>query len=465
MVVGEVASSTEVLVIGGGPGGYAAALRAAQEGRRVTLVEKGRIGGTCLHVGCIPSKVLIHAACLADSVRQAADFGVAMSATPDAGGIRAAIEREVGGLAAGVEGLLEAAGVERVAGYARFSRPNRVAVDDGERVRHFELEEAIVATGSRPVELADLPFDGERVVDSTALLSMKVLPSSLVVVGGGYIGVELGTAMAKLGVKVSIVEALDRLLPLLDRGLGPVVARRLEQLGVTLHLDTRARELSEGGLVVAGPEGDREIEAEQVLVAVGRRPNTDDLGLDRTGAVLDEQGLVRVGPDRRAAPRLLAIGDVTAGPALAHKATAEAEVAAATACGRAAAFDPTVIPAIVFSDPEVASVGLSREQAVAEGAEVAHFRFPLAASARARTLGAAAGHIEVVAEGDGTLLGVHMVGAGVSELAGEAAVAVEMGATLEDLALVIHPHPTLSEGLAEAAWGGLGRALHVRSRR
>jgi dihydrolipoamide dehydrogenase len=471
MVVGEVATGTDVLVIGGGPGGYAAALRAADLGRSVTLVERDRLGGVCLNVGCIPSKSLIHAADLAASGHEAAEMGVDITASVDMARIQAWIAGIVGRLTGGVEQLLRAAGVTVVTGTARFATPRRVAVWEDGRAggvpedvgRFFEFSSAIVATGSRSVALAELPFDGQRVLDSTAALALARIPRKLVVVGGGYIGVELGTAFSKLGADVTLVELTDRLLPGMPAGPARVVERALRARGVGLHLGTKALGLDADDLVVEGPRGEHRLPAEAVVVAVGRRPNTDSLGLDQAGVRLDPGGLVPVDPARRATKGVFAIGDVTAGPALAHKATAEAEVAALSAAGRTAAFDPVTVPAVVFSDPEVATVGLTAEQAGEAGAETTSFTFPLAASGRAVTLGRTDGHVEVVAErGDGTVLGVHMVGPCVSELAFAAALAVEMGATVEDLALTIAPHPTISEALAEAAKGAAGRPLHVR---
>jgi dihydrolipoamide dehydrogenase len=470
MVVGEVASSTEVLVIGGGPGGYVAALRARGHGRQVTLVEADRIGGVCLNVGCIPSKALIHAAEIAGMRDEARAAGVDLEVRADLRRIRARMQEAVARLTGGVGKLLDGAGVERMSGRARFTRENRVAVVEGDHLRHVEFEEAIVATGSRPAAIAALPFDGRRVLDSTAALALERLPATLAVVGGGYIGVELGTAFAKLGAKVTIVEALDRLLPQMEAGLGRVVGRRLRELGVRVLLNARAEALTDAGLGVrvdgeGGGARALEIEAETLLVATGRVPNTHDLGLEVVGARLDDGQRIVVDASRRAARRVLAIGDVTAGPALAHKAIAEAEVAAATASGKRASFDPGAIPQVVFCDPEVASVGLTGDQAAALGAEVKSFRFPLGASGRAQTLGPALlGHVEVVAEADGAILGIHLVGPRVSELAGEAALAIEMGAALADLALTIHPHPTFSEAIAESAWGALGNPLHARGR-
>jgi dihydrolipoamide dehydrogenase len=488
MVVGEVATGVDLLVVGGGPGGYSAALRAAAAGRTVTLVERERVGGVCLNVGCIPSKALIHVADTAALPEESAAIGVDLTASVDLDRAQAWIGDVVGRLTGGVEQLLRDAGVTVAAGTARFATARRVAVTRGDDATFYEFGSVVLATGSRPVELGPLPFDGQRVLDSTAALALRRVPHRLTVVGGGYIGVELGGAFAKLGADVTIVELADRLLPGMPPGLARVLERALRARGVTIRLGTKVLGIEGDDLVVEGPNGEARLPINPaakggdvqagppagatgdgvVVVAVGRRPNTDSLGLGQAGVALDPTGRVVVGADRRAAKDVYAIGDITPGPALAHKATAEAEVAVAAAAGRRAAFDPAVIPAVVFSDPQVATVGLTAEQAADDGADATSFRFPLSASGRAQALTRPEGYVEVVAErggpGGGTVLGVHMVGAGVAELAAEAALAVEMGATAEDLALTIAPHPTLSEALAEAAMGVLGRPLHVRRR-
>jgi dihydrolipoamide dehydrogenase len=508
MVVGEVATGVDLLVIGGGPGGYSAALRAAAAGRTVTLVERDRIGGVCLNVGCIPSKALIHVADTVALPDEAAAIGVDLQASVDLDRAQTWIGDVVGRLTGGVEQLLRDAGVTLATGTARFATARRVAVTLGDDASFYEFGSVVLATGSRPVELSGLPFDGRRVIDSTAALALRRVPRRLTVVGGGYIGVELGGAFAKLGADVTIVELADQLLPGMPLGLARTLERALRARGITVRLGTKVLERDGDELVVEGPSGEARLpisarpgqpasaqpvapgahigpqaqpvaagpESDSgaadgdgvVVVAVGRRPNTDSLGLSQAGVGLDPDGRVVVKPDRRAAKDVYAIGDITPGPALAHKATAEAEVAVSAAGGRRAAFDPATIPAVVFSDPQVATVGLTAEQAVDAGADVTGFRFPLSASGRALAIGRPEGYVEVVAErggpAGGTVLGVHMVGAGVAELAAEAALAVEMGATAEDLALTIAPHPTLSEALAEAAMGALGRPLHVRRR-
>jgi dihydrolipoamide dehydrogenase len=468
----------DLLVIGGGPGGYSAALRAAAAGRTVTLVERDRIGGVCLNVGCIPSKALIHVADTAALPSETGAIGVDLQASVDLDRAQAWIGDVVGRLTGGVDQLLRDAGVTVDTGTARFATARRVAVTRGDDATFYEFGSVVLATGSRPVELSGLPFDGQQIIDSTAALALRRVPRRLTVVGGGYIGVELGGAFAKLGAEVTIVELADQLLPGMPLGLARTLERALRARGLTIRLGTKVLERNGADLIIEGPSGEARLPISNggdladgvVIVAVGRRPNTDALGLSQPGVRTDSDGRILVAPDRRAAKDVYAIGDITPGPALAHKATAEAEVAVTAAGGRPAAFDPATIPAVVFSDPQVATVGLTAEQAAEDGADAITFRFPLSASGRALVLGRPEGYVEVVAErgggpAGGTVLGVHMVGAGVAELAAEAALAVEMGATAEDLALTIAPHPTLSEALAEAAMGALGRPLHIRRRK
>jgi dihydrolipoamide dehydrogenase len=468
MVVGEFADAVDLLVLGGGPGGYAAAIRAAQLGRQVTLVERAGpagLGGVCLQVGCIPSKALIE---LADAMQRTRDL---RAAGLDADDVAVSLERFqawrrelCAGLARGVGELLEGGGVRIVHGEARFNRADRVAVRTPEdRALFFEFEHAIIATGSRPAALPGLPFDGERVLDSTGALALTAVPESVAVVGAGYIGLELGTALAKLGARVTVVEALNRVLPTVDESLTAPVLRRLRALGVDLKLDTTAQRLEDGALVVVGPGGGEDrVEAQRVVVAVGRVPNTDDLGLAEAGVSVGADGLIEVGEDMRAADRIAAIGDVVAGPALAHKATAEAAVAAEALSGRPAAFDARAIPIVIFTDPEIGSVGVSEAQAREAGLDPVAATFPLAASGRAGTLGARDGFTRIVAdEATDRVVGVHVVGPHASELVAGGALAIEVMAAPGDVAATIHPHPTLGEGLREAAELMLGQPLHV----
>lgn len=467
MVVGEIAEPADLLVVGGGPGGYVAALRAAQLGREVVVVERGGeagLGGCCLHVGCIPSKALIELAHAADQTRRMAPAGLRVSDVGvDLGAFQAWKGEIVAGLAAGVAGLFAKRGVRVVEGSLRFNRPDRAAVEtpDG-NVRFFEFQQAIVATGSRPTVLPSLPFDGERVLDSTGALALREVPETVALVGAGYIGLEIGMALAKLGARVSVIEALDRILPTVDEALTRPVVRSLRRLGVDLHLSSLAVGLDDGDLVYENSAGTERVAAEKVIVAVGRVPNTDALGLEKAGVPIGENGLVPVDLQRRATPRIAAVGDIVEGPALAHKATAEGVVAAEALSGLPAAFEPEAIPAVVFTDPELATVGLSEAAAKAEGLDVKVGSFPFTASGRAATLGAREGFVRIVSDtGSDRIVGVHVVGAHASDLIAEGTLAVEMMASPEDIAGTIHAHPTLSEGLAEAAELLLGRPVHV----
>jgi dihydrolipoamide dehydrogenase len=467
MVVGELADAADQLVIGGGPGGYAAAIRAAQLGREVTLVERdglAGLGGVCLHVGCIPSKAFIELAAAAHRTHELEAAGL------HADGVTVSLERFqawrrelCAGLARGVGELLAQRGVRILHGEARFNRPDRVAVrTPDDRVVFLEFEHAIVATGSRPAPLPGLACDGQRVLDSTGALALTAVPESVAVVGAGYVGLELGTALAKLGTRVTVVEALDRVLTSVDAALAAPVLRSLAALGVDVRLGTTPRRLDDGALVLAGPDGEDRVDARVVVVAAGRLPNTDALGLDAAGIDVGPGGLIDVGEDMRAAERIAAIGDVVTGPALAHKATAEAAVAAEALSGRPAAFDARAVPVVIFTDPEIGTVGLTEAQAREEGLDAATATFPLSAAGRAATLGARDGFTRLVTDAaTDRVVGVHIVGPHASELIAGGALAIELMAAPGDVAATIHPHPTLSEGLHEAAALLLGHPLHV----
>lgn len=462
MVVGEVAERTQVAVVGGGPGGYAAALRCAANGAQVTLIERDAVGGTCLNVGCIPSKTLLHAAAAVGSARRGAVPGVDMSPTVDPVAMLAHRREVVATLTGGVRSLLSAAGVDVWTGNASFSRPNRLAVAEGDQVRHLEFDDVVLATGSSPIGLPHLPPDGERILDSTGALALDRIPSTMVIVGGGYIGVELGTAYANLGSQVTIVESAGRILPAMERRVGSAVARRLKELGATVLTSTTAGEPTDTGIKLVSAKGDEStVEAECIVVAVGRRPNSAGLGLERVGVEPGPTGHVEVDAQGRAAPKVWAIGDLTRGPALAHKATAEAEVVADALAGGTRTFDPRAIPEVVFGDPEVVRVGVDPDSV--DGATLRIARFPHVSGARSRTLDDTSGFVQLVADEAGTVIGATAVGAHVAELAGELATLVELCVSLDEVAEIIHPHPTMSEGIAEAAWIAVGRPLHGRS--
>jgi dihydrolipoamide dehydrogenase len=439
MVVGELAEQADLVVIGGGPGGYTAALHAAGRGREVTLIERGgaaALGGACLHVGCIPSKALIELACALHRAKTLPGLTIA-GARVDLEAFQADKRELTVRLARDVANLLERAGVRVLHGEARFSRADRIAIQTPEgQARFLEFEHAILATGSRPAPLQALPFDGTRVLSSTDALALDALPGTMTVVGAGYIGVELGTAFAKLGVRVTLLEAQDRILPHLDERLVRPVAKRLEALGVEVRTNAEA--------------GDPRTDV--VLVATGRRPNTE--GLDRAGIAVGPDGLVHVGPDRRATPTIAVIGDIVEGPALAHRAMAEAAIAVDALTGHPPDPDPLLVPQVVFSDPEIATVGLTERQATAAGLDARAHTVPLTASGRAATLHETAGFTTVVVDREtDRVVGVHLVGPHASELIAEGALAIELIASPEDLAATIHPHPTLSELLPRALAG------------
>ncbi len=455
----------KALIIGGGPGGYVAAIRAGQLGLDTILVEANKLGGTCLNVGCIPSKAVIHAAETYHAIGDAptlSALGITAEVRPiDFARVIAWKDGLVSRLTGGVGALLTRAGVRSIIGHATLTdgKTAIVAADTGEsRIR---CEHLILATGSEPTPLPGLPFGGD-ILSSTEALALTTLPASLAVVGAGYIGLELGMAFAKLGVRVSVIEALDRVLPLYDAELTQPVARRLAELGAEVSLGARAVGYAEGELrLIDASGGARRLKADKVLVAVGRRPRTVGFGLD--GLDLSMSGpFVRI--DDRCATSMRdvwAIGDVTGEPMLAHRAMAQGEMVAEIIAGRNRAFDTVAIPAITFTDPEVVSVGLSPEAARERG-ETRVSVFPFRANGRALTLQREDGFVRIVARADNhVVLGVQAVGASVSELSASFALALEMGARLEDIAATIHAHPTESEAFAEAAHAGLGHALHL----
>ena len=459
----------KLLVVGAGPGGYVCAIRAGQLGVDTVVVEASKPGGTCLTIGCIPSKALIHAAEEFWSVRQAATgkspFGISV-ADPriDLKATVAWKDRIVARLTGGVTSLLKRAGVKTVQGWARFRDGKTVEVETETGMQVIRAETVVIATGSVPVELPSLPFGG-AVISSTEALSLTDIPRTLAVVGAGYIGLELGIALAKLGAKVSVVEAQDRILPLYDAELVKPVARHLAALGIEVFTGTQAQAFDAKTrlLTIAPAESNsRQIEAESVLVAVGRRPAVDGWGLEELD--LDRAGpFIRIDDQCRTSMRgVFAIGDVTGEPMLAHRAMALGEMVAEIVAGRKRSWDKRVIPAICFTDPEVVSAGLAPEEARAAGHEVRIGQFPFSANGRAMTRHGEEGFVRVVARADNHLvLGIQAVGHGVSELSAAFGVAIEMGARLEDIAGTIHAHPTLGEAVQESALKALGHALHV----
>lgn len=459
--------TTKLLILGGGPGGYVTAIRAGQLGLDTVLVEDQALGGTCLNVGCIPSKALIHAAEVyhhAAGLSAAAPFGVTL-APPQLDFPRTIAWKDgiVGRLKGGVAGLLKRGNVKIVKGLGTFLDGKTVRVETDTGTDTIRAEHVVIATGSEPLPLRTLPFGG-RVISSTEALSLPEVPQRLAVVGAGYIGLELGIAFAKLGAAVTIVEATDRILPLYDTELTRPVAQRLAELGVELRLETTADGLSASGdaLQVTGQGGAAaEIAADRILVAIGRRPRTSGFGLERLDLSMNGN-FIRI--DERCATSMRnvwAVGDVTGEPMLAHRAMAQGEMMAEIIAGHRRSFDKRAIPAVCFTDPEIVAVGLSPEDAKAAGFDVKIGRFSFQANGRAMTLQAEQGFVRVTARSDNHLiLGIHAAGTGVSEMATAFGLALEMGATLEDIAHTIHAHPTLGEAFQESAMKALGHALH-----
>ncbi|MGN6470919.1 MAG: dihydrolipoyl dehydrogenase [Rhizobiaceae bacterium] len=460
--------SCKLLVIGAGPGGYVCAIRAGQLGIDTVIVEKAKPGGTCLNIGCIPSKALIHAAEEYARLGHMADGAspLGISAAKPALDFKKTVawkDHIVGRLTGGVAGLLKKAKVKSIEGRAAFRDGKTVDVETETGTQTIRAETIVIATGSAPVELSALPFGG-KVISSTEALSLKAVPERLAVVGGGYIGLELGTAFAKMGAKVTVVEALDRILPQYDAELTRPVAKRLADLGVDVMTGAKAKGLAgkDGALLVEAGGREKKIAADKVLVTVGRRPLTEGWGMDEL--VLDREGrAIRIDEECRTSMRgIFAIGDVTGEPMLAHRAMAQGEMVAEIVAGHKRSWDKRATPAICFTDPEVVSVGLSPDQAAAAGIEAKVGSFPFRANGRAMTLLGEDGFVRIVARADNHLvLGIQAVGQGVSELAAAFSLAIEMGARLEDIAGTIHAHPTLGEAFPEAAMKTLGHALHI----
>lgn len=460
--------STKVLIVGGGPGGYVAAIRAGRLGLDAVVVEKAALGGTCLNVGCIPSKALIQAA---EHYHHAAagageTFGLTVKAPVlDFCKTIAWKDGIVERLTGGVGALLRKAKVRVIHGEARIGDGKTVIVSGSSGPVRIRCEHLVIATGSLPAALPALPFGGD-VIDSTQALALNAVPASLAVVGAGYIGVELGTAFAKLGARVTIVEAADRILPAWDTELTKPVARRLEELGVSVRVGCLAQgRPSEGGGLVVEPRGGGDgsvVAAQKILVAVGRRPATSGFGIE--GLQLAMSGPF-IGIDDRCATSMRnvwAIGDVTGEPMLAHRAMAQGEMVAELIAGHRRRFEPAAIPAICFSDPEIVAVGLLPEQARASHGDVSVGTFPFRANGRAMTQGDDAGFVRVVArDSDRAVVGIQAVGSGVSELSAAFVLAIEMGARAEDLAATIQAHPSRGEALQEAALGAFGKSIHV----
>lgn len=460
----------DLIVIGSGPGGYHAALRAAQLGLKVACVEKAAVGGVCLNIGCIPTKALLHVAAEVRNGRHAEAFGVKFGEpTIDLGGVESFKQKVVKKMTGGVSQLFKGNKITLLEGEGRFTEANTVDVGgESHRAKSF-----IIATGSSPVSIPGFELDGQRIVDSTGALTIgDSVPGRFLVIGGGAIGLEFADVYQALGSEVTVVEMLDRIAPTADADASKELTKALEKRGMRILTSTKVvgQKAGKKGTEVEleGAGGKKEtIVVDRILVAVGRKPNARGLGLEEVGVELDERGFVRVVNDhmQTTQPHVYAIGDVARAPLLAHKAMKEGLVAAEHAAGRPSAYD-TVVPSVIYTTPELAGVGMTEQEATDAGYEVRVGRFPLSASGRAASLGIDAGMAKIIGDAETDLvLGFHMVGPGAGDLVAEAALAIEMGATLEDIALTQHPHPTLSEVVMEAAEHAHGRAIHIANRR
>jgi dihydrolipoyl dehydrogenase len=468
----------DAVVIGAGPGGYPAAIRLGQLKVKTCIIEREYMGGVCLNVGCIPSKAVIHASKMFDKMSHADDIGISIASKPtvDMKKLQTWKGGVVNKLTSGVRTLLKGNGVEIIDGEAKLGKPgpdgHRITVKTKAGDQTIIAKNVILATGSSPMEIPGFKIDQNRIVDSTGALAFEHVPQRLIVIGGGYIGLELGMVYAKFGSKVTVVEMMPSLLNGMDPDCVAVVSRKLKKMGVEVMLETKAKSWEDKGdravLTVELKDGKAAtIDADKILLSVGRRPNSGSLGLDTAGVTIGKGGYVTADDHLRTnVPGIYAIGDLIGGLMLAHKATKEGEVVAEIVAGHKTAFDVRTIPAVVFTDPEIASTGLTEAEAKAKGhAKLKVGKFPFAALGRALSVNDTEGFVKVIADAQtGELLGMHIVGNGASDLISEGALAIEMGAVADDLRLTIHPHPTLSEAVMEAAAASLGEAVHIINR-
>ncbi len=468
MVVGELTEETDLLIIGAGPGGYVAAFRAADLGLQTTLVDTSPLlGGVCLREGCIPSKALLHVAHLIDSAAEAKNFGVEFAPPKiDVPRLRGWKQSVVEKLCGGINTLAKKRNVRVLQGRARFE-DSRTARVDGEGMTRLKFKHAIIASGSRPKSLPEKILPADCAIDSSGALDIQSIPPKLLVIGGGYIGIELGQVYANLGSQVTVIEMLDRILTGCDDDLARPLVARLKKQFQAIYTGASLKSARKNGdqIEVSFSHGgqDQTLTFDRVLVSVGRQPNSDNLGLENTKVVVNDRGFIEVDEARRTGDkRIYAIGDVAGNPMLAHKASREGIVAAEAIAGHPSVFDARAIPAVVYTSPEVAWCGLTETEAKERGVEVKVGKFTWGASGRAIAMGRPEGLTKVIADAQsGRVLGVGVVGEHAGDLIAEAVLAIEMGAAAEDLALTIHPHPSTSETVMEAAESVLGTAIHM----
>ncbi|MCA0983635.1 dihydrolipoyl dehydrogenase [Halobacillus yeomjeoni] len=468
MVVGDFPIELDTLVVGAGPGGYVAAIRAAQMGKKVTIVDKGNLGGVCLNVGCVPSKALIQAGHRYEHAKGADDMGIkSENTTVDFSKVQEWKSGVVNKLTGGVEGLLKGNKVDIVKGEVYFVDKNTVRIMDEKNSQTYTFNDCIIATGSRPIELPNFKYS-KRVIDSTGALALEEVPKKLVVIGGGYIGTELGSAYANFDTEVTILEGTKEILGGFEKQMSSIVKKRLKKNGVDVVTNAMAQgvEETEDGVTVKyevkGEE--KSVEADYVLVTVGRRPNTDEIGLEDLGLNMTDKGLIEIDKQcRTSISNIYAIGDIVEGPPLAHKASYEGKIAAEAIAGEKSEIDYLGIPAVVFSDPELASVGYTEDEAKEAGYDVKASKFPFGANGRALSLNDTDGFLKLITrKEDGLVIGAQIAGPNASDMIAELGLAIEAGMTAEDLALTIHAHPTLGEITMEAAEVALGMPIHIK---
>ncbi|PKR86908.1 dihydrolipoyl dehydrogenase [Heyndrickxia camelliae] len=468
MVVGDFPIETETIVIGAGPGGYVAAIRAAQLGQKVTIVEKANLGGVCLNIGCIPSKALINAGHRYETAKHSDDIGIsAENVTVDFSKVQEWKGSVVNKLTSGVEGLLKGNKVNIVKGEAYFVDANTLRVMDEKSAQTYTFKNAIIATGSRPIEIPTFKYS-KRVIDSTGALNLPEIPKKLVIIGGGVIGVELGSAYANFGTEVTILEGSAELFAgAFEKQMTSIVSKNLKKKGAEIVTNAMAKgvvENEDGVVVTYEAKGEEKtVEADYVLVTVGRRPNTDEMGLEQVGIEMTERGLIKIDKQCRTnVSNIYAIGDIVAGPALAHKASYEGKIAAEAIAGHPSEIDYLGLPAVVFSEPELATVGYTEKQAKEEGIDVVAAKFPFAANGRALALNSTDGFLKLITrKEDGLVIGGQIAGPSASDMIAEIGLAIEAGMTAEDIAMTIHAHPTLGEITMEAAEVALGTPIHI----
>jgi len=460
----------DVVIIGAGPGGYPAAIRLAQLGKKVLVVEKQAIGGVCLNSGCIPTKALCHAAEVRASLGFFQRIGLGVGNTGlEFAKLQQWKEQVVTRLVKGVEFLFKSNGVQLLKGTARIISPTRVQVK-GEVIQDIDTDSIIIATGSTPTPLPDIEPDNERIFYAERALFFKRVPSSMLVIGAGASGLEMATIYNAFGTKVTIVEIMDQVQPGLDREVAENLAKLLKKQGIELHLSSKVASIQKSdatlSVTIELPDGQSvQKEFEKLLLAVGRRPVTDDLWSEGVPIETDQKGFIKVNEKlQTSVPDIYAIGDVTGPPLLAHRATRQGLVAAEIIAGQDARYDPKAMPTCIFTLPTVASVGMSERQALEAGLEIEVGRFPYSALGRAATLGERDGFVKIIAEkGSGKLLGMHILGTGADLMIGEGLLGLELGASVESIGSSVHPHPTLLEAVMEAAQGVRKRAIHIKN--